>query len=1104
MDTLWYKDAIIYEVHVRAFHDENGDGVGDFKGLTQKLDYLQHLGVTAIWILPFYPSPLKDDGYDTADYYSIHSLYGEMRDFKAFLREAKKRNLRVITELIINHTSDQHPWFQRARSAAPGSSHRDFYVWSDTPDKYDDTRIIFKDFEPSNWSWDPVAKAYYWHRFYSHQPDLNFDNPATRKAVKKVMDYWFEMGVDGMRLDAVPYLYEREGTDCENLPETHDFLKELRAHLDSKFEDKVLLAEANQWPEDAAAYFGDGDECHMNYHFPLMPRLFMATQMEDRYPVIDILDQTPAIPENCQWAIFLRNHDELTLEMVTDEERDYMYRMYAADKKARINLGIRRRLAPLMKNNRRRIELMNGLLLSLPGTPIIYYGDEIGMGDNIYLGDRDGVRTPMQWSPDRNAGFSKANPQSLYLPVIIDPTYHYESVNVEAQSSNTQSLYWWMKRLIALRKRFKAFGRGDITFLKPENRRVLVYTRQLEDEIILVVANMSRYTQYAYLDLSAYDGLTPVELFGRNHFPQITDDSYLVTVGPHAFNWFSLEKTEIQQFTEERDIPKIVVKQQWQELLEDADNTRLTKIMTDFLMHSRWFRSKSKKIKDINVKERFDVDYLKQDWAICLLEVHYHDGIPETYFVPLGFQADMRLRKIPETELFSVIAEIDTEKNTRKLGILYDLTVDPRFGAWAMQLMTGRKSVRQNGNELQGMSTKTLKSNRSKTADAQAIQVGTSEQSNSSIIYGDEYILKLFRKLDEGINPDLELGLYLTEARHVDFVPPVAGYIEHKVNGEDKQTLGILHRFIPHSVDGWEMTMDELDQFFERTIELAYEVTGQSVHKEASLKDWRKGVHELEETVGVYLGHAQQIGKQTAELHITLSEDLRNPAFAPETFKPFTLRSLYQSMRNMTGNALGLLEAHRKVLSYEDWEDASRVIAWVDEIEACLRQPLELGAHALRIRTHGDYHLGQLLFTGKEFIIVDFEGEPARSIEDRRLKRCPLRDVAGMLRSFHYAAETAMRQRLERHSASEAEVAALSNWKEIWYGTVCRDFLQAYFNQTRDKLYTDLSDEQIESLLNAYKLDKALYELAYELNNRPAWVGVPLRGIISILQDIRR
>src|SRR5213596_636822 len=567
-DPLWYKDAIIYELHVKTFCDSDGDGMGDFRGLMEKLDYLQELGITAIWLLPFYPSPLRDDGYDIADYFDVNPNFGTLDDFRALLDAAHQRNLRVITELVINHTSDQNPWFQKSRRAVaaaaagatdPGYSddlvYKDFYVWSDTPEKYKDARIIFKDFETSNWAWDPVAKAYYWHRFYSHQPELNFDNPAVHVAVEKVCDFWLALGVDGLRLDAVPYLYEREDSSCENLPETHDYLRKLRAHVDVTFSNRLLLAEANQWPEDAAAYFGKGDESHMSFHFPLMPRMFMALQMEDRFPIIDILEQTPTVPDGCQWAMFLRNHDELTLEMVTDEERDYMYRVYATDPHARINLGIRRRLAPLLANSRRKIELLNTLLFSMPGTPIVYYGDEIGMGDNFYLGDRNGCRTPMQWSSDRNAGFSTANPQQLYLPITIDPEYHYEAINVENQQKNLSSLLWWTRRVIAMRKNFRAFSRGSLEFLFPENNKVLAFLRRHEEETILVVVNLSRFAQAAELDLSRFSGCGLMEMFSQNYFPPIGKSPYVITLGPHSHYWFVLRsETAASVATKERKI----------------------------------------------------------------------------------------------------------------------------------------------------------------------------------------------------------------------------------------------------------------------------------------------------------------------------------------------------------------------------------------------------------------------------------------------------------------------------------------------------------------------------------------------------------------------
>jgi maltose alpha-D-glucosyltransferase / alpha-amylase len=541
-DRLWFKDAIIYELHVRAFFDSNNDGIGDFQGLTQRLDYLQDLGVTCLWLLPFFPSPLRDDGYDISDYLSVHPDYGTLDDFKAFVEAAHERNMQVMIELVINHTSDQHPWFQRARLAPPGSAERDFYVWSDTDKKYTQARIIFTDTEKSNWAWDQAANAYYWHRFFSHQPDLNFDNPLVLEEVQKAMRYWLDMGVDGLRLDAIPYLVEREGTNCENLAETHVIVKEIRRGMEEQHANRMILAEANQWPSDVRAYFGDGDECHMAFHFPLMPRIFMALRLEDRLPVTDIISQTPAIPESCQWGLFLRNHDELTLEMVSDEERDYMYLAYSTDPRMRVNVGIRRRLAPLMDNNRRRIELLNSLLFSFPGTPILYYGDEIGMGDNIYLGDRNGVRTPMQWSADRNAGFSRATPAKLFNPVILDPIYGYTALNVEAQQSDPSSLLSWMRNMIALRKIFRVFGRGSIEFLDPENRKILAYLRRLDNEDILCVANLSRFPQPVALSLAKFAGMKPVEMMGYVEFPAIGEQPYPLSLGAYEFLWFELHK----------------------------------------------------------------------------------------------------------------------------------------------------------------------------------------------------------------------------------------------------------------------------------------------------------------------------------------------------------------------------------------------------------------------------------------------------------------------------------------------------------------------------------------------------------------------------------
>ncbi|MFQ5915682.1 MAG: maltose alpha-D-glucosyltransferase, partial [Nitrospinota bacterium] len=697
-DPLWHKDAIFYEVRVRSFYDSDGDGLGDFRGLREKLDYLQDLGINAIWLLPFYPSPLRDDGYDISGYSSVHPEYGTLMDFKMFLREAHRRGIRVIIELVVNHTSDQHPWFQRARRAKAGSREREFYVWSERPDRYNETRIIFKDFEPSNWTWDPVAKAYYWHRFYAHQPDLNFDNPAVRRAVSQAMDFWLGLGVDGLRLDAVPYLYEREGTNCENLPETHLFLKDLRRHVDQKFKNRMLLGEANQWPEDAAAYFGEGDECHMAFHFPVMPRMFMALQMEDRYPLIDIFEQTPPIPDACQWAIFLRNHDELTLEMVADEERDYMYRAYARDPQARINLGIRRRLAPLLGNDRKKIELMNSLLFSLPGTPVIYYGDEIGMGDNFYLGDRNGVRTPMQWSGDRNAGFSRANPQRLFLPVIVDPEYHFETVNVEVQQNNPHSLLWWMKRLIALRKQFKAFGRGSLEFLHPENGKVLAFIRRYEDELIFVVANLSRFVQYVELDLSPFQGRVPVELFGRTEFPPVGERPYFLTLAPHTFYWFSLAPRavpEVRVDDDKGELPAIEVRGQWDGVFRGRAKARLEELLPSYLKRCRWFGGKARQVKGTHILDSISVPCASADVYISLIQVEYTEGDPETYVLPLTFASGERTRDVKEKSPWSAVASLRAKGKEESIeGLLCDALADGSFRQALLTLISRRRRLK--------------------------------------------------------------------------------------------------------------------------------------------------------------------------------------------------------------------------------------------------------------------------------------------------------------------------------------------------------------------------------------------------------------------------
>jgi maltose alpha-D-glucosyltransferase / alpha-amylase len=1123
-DPSWYRDAVIYSCHVRSFADSNGDGYGDLKGLTDKLDYLQDLGVTAIWLLPFYPSPLRDDGYDIADYTTIHPDYGTMRQFKRFVKEAHARGLKVITELVINHTSDQHPWFQRAVKSPPGSRWRDWYVWSDTPEPYPDVRIIFEDFETSNWAWHAEAQQYYWHRFYGHQPDLNFDNPEVQEAIAEVLDFWAETGVDGFRLDAIPYLYEREGTNGENLPETHDYLKQLRAHLDEKWPGRMFLAEANQWPEDAAAYFGDGDECHMNFHFPLMPRLYMAVSQEDRFPVIDILQQTPEIPDGTQWALFLRNHDELTLEMVTDEERDFMYRAYAHDPRMRINLGIRRRLAPLLGNDRRLIELMNSLLFSMPGTPVLYYGDEIGMGDNIYLGDRNGVRTPMQWSADRNAGFSDANPQRLYLPVVIDPEYHYETVNVESQQENPASLLWWHKRLIALRQRHAAlFGRGAIEFVPPDNPKVLAYVRRHTPEDggpeqrVLVVANLSRNAQPATLPLQDFQGLSPVEMFGRTAFPAITDQPYLLTLGPYQFYWFSLEREPsrltLSQMREsvqalpaeaEPDAPELTVAGEWTALLRGKGRERLEAALPTILRRQRWFGGKAREILDCSVSDVVPVGR-KDHPSLHLLitRVEYVDGEPEEYVVAVTFAEGEDAGRIATSTPTAVLAHVRGRGPRGDSGILYDALQDPEAGKALLETIAQARKHRAGRGELLGRKDTPL-GTRASRAELEA-SVLRGEQSNTSIVFGDRYMMKMVRKLEPGVSPDVEIGRYL--ARRVEHVPELVGTIDlERPGAKEPATLAMLQRFVPNEGDAWVHTLDELERFSERV--LSDPPDSGRVLPGARSSALTLAAREIPEAVhgalGPYVDSAILLGRRTAEVHIALATGDDGDAFEPEPFSTLYQRSLYQSMRNALRR--GLQAARKGSASLPDpaaREHIEQLSAREDEILERLRTLSTTKIDAVRTRIHGDYHLGQVLWTGRDFVVIDFEGEPARPLGERRLKRSPLRDVAGMLRSFQYATASALRFQLERGAVTEDRTGYedLRGWLAYWHRWASAAFLRGYLEAAEGQRFLPSDPDHTAILLDAFLLEKAIYELGYEMNNRPEWVDIPLTGIAEVLGD---
>ena len=1269
-DPLWYKDAIIYELHVRAFADSNNDGIGDFPGLMSKLDYLQDLGVTCLWLLPFFPSPLRDDGYDISNYVDVNPSYGTLADFKAFLDAAHQRNMQVMIELVINHTSDQHPWFKAARLAPPGSPQRDMYVWTDNDQVFKDARIIFTDTEKSNWTWDEVAKAYYWHRFFSHQPDLNFDNPLVIEEVLSAMRFWLDMGVDALRLDAIPYLVERDGTNSENLPETHAIIKRVRAAIDEGYANRLILAEANQWPADVRPYFGDGDECHMAFHFPLMPRIYMALRQEDRLPITDIMAQTPPIPDICQWGLFLRNHDELTLEMVTDDERDYMYFAYSADPRMRINVGIRRRLAPLVDNNRRRIELLNSILFSFPGTPIIYYGDEIGMGDNIYLGDRNGVRTPMQWTSDRNAGFSKCDPARLYFPVIMDPIYGYQVVNVEAQQSDQSSLLHWTRNMIALRKLFQVFGRGTLTFLNPSNRKILAYLRDLDrgdgtHETILCVANLSRFAQPVSLDLSAFIGMEPVEMLGYVSFPTITDAPYSLSIAPYSFIWLELQPASVkiedlpeltleappQNSPEEFAVLDLLTKG-WSGFVAGYGLPVLESAMAAWLPRQRWFGAKTRKIQTVRV-----IDWAELPAAVAAntivpqssdlpaantippalfyFEIDYGNSSCDVYQTPLAFSAADDADELTASHPQSIIAMLPSPAGS---GVLHDASVREDFRQGVLTLIernatlalssrrdaalqvaaslaaavTGNNARDEAANgeaadvlahperathnpaaagevhlrpherfpasesvavasSVPAVAEPAVPSTQPVPApphpltpmtvapapitaqpgeaaspprstapapspnaqrnqprespsagdpvpqsgrlDARASsafgsvyrgqrlasRVGSAEQSNTSILYEKRLILKLFRRLQPGENPDVEIGRFMTEVARFPRIPAFLGDISICPEGGQRTTIAMLQGLVANQGDGWQWFLDQLPSFFEAVSGLAAPPVTAPAGFEHSQEPHAAAV----EHAGATMEAAALLGRRTAEMHLALATPSDDSAFAAEPFTPEDLARDARRIDTQIVTALDALKAKLPSLADVIADDAALLLSRRRELLRRAHAIEGLEAAGKRIRIHGDYHLGQTLRTAGEdetgdFVLLDFEGEPARPLVERRQKQSPLKDVAGMVRSFSYAAFSGLDGYLAENVSRGANADGLTAWANLWQNSASAAFLKAYCTTiavSRDLLP---SSEQAQSLFTAYLMEKALYELLYELNNRPAWLRIPVGGILSM------
>jgi maltose alpha-D-glucosyltransferase/alpha-amylase len=1089
-DPLWYKDAVIYEVRARSYFDSNGDGIGDLKGLTTKLDYLADLGVTALWLLPHYPSPGRDDGYDIADYTDIHQDIGTLEDFDELVGEAHRRGIRIITELVLNHTSDAHPWFQRARRAAHGSPERDFYVWSDTADRYSEARIIFRDFEPSNWTWDPVAKAYFWHRFFAHQPDLNFENPAVHQAMFDVVDFWMSRGVDGLRLDAVPYLYEQEGTNCENLPQTHEFLKKLRKHVDERFPQRMLLAEANQWPEDAARYFGDGNECHMNFHFPIMPRLFMSMHMEDRFPIIDILEQTPELHASCQWAMFLRNHDELTLEMVTDEERDYMYRVYAHEAQMRINLGIRRRLAPLTGNDRRRMELLNGLLFSMPGTPVLYYGDEIGMGDNVYLGDRNGVRTPMQWSADRNAGFSRANPQKMILPIIIDPEYHYEALNVEAQQSNPSSLLWWTKRLIALRKNFQAFGRGSVEFLHPTNPRVLAFVRRFGDELILVVANLSRHVQYVELELSAMKGMIPIELMGRTKFPPIGEAPYLLTLGGYDFYWFSLEASK--QASQEQRLsglgPVPITCKSADELLFGSQRALLEESLPAYLAARDWTTGPVAAVRIVEtVKIPREGDPSFPPLILTLLRAEYTEGEPDHFVLPLSV-LPAGTATLAGTTPKSIIAHLRMGGADGSTSNAEDPSAEAAGRVLLEAVARGATYRTTNGRVTAGV----VSGAKVDGGTDREARIVAEDRNGVGIGYGTSYVVKLYHRMEEGTAPELEVGRFLEASGVTGLCPRVLGSVEYRKNRDEPVTLAVVDEYVLNEGTAWQHARREIGRAYERVLAHASKVPPDVPTKPLVELAYLEPPLQHVELIGAYRDLAAILGRRTAELHLALSAST-DPAFEPHPYSAMDQRSKYQTARNLVGRVLGLLRRSLAELSPQVHALAQPVLAAEEQILARFEPLLTQRIDAKQIRHHGDLHLGRALFTGKDFVILDVGGARDRRLSERRRKAGAFRDVAGMIRSFHVAAATSLAA-LRPEDRMHAEP-----WSFVWERWASAAFFRGYLDTAKEAPFVPKSDAMVSVLVEAALLEKAFAELRNDLRRRPEMAWIPLSAILRTI-----
>jgi maltose alpha-D-glucosyltransferase / alpha-amylase len=1072
-DPLWYKDAVIYQLHVKSFYDGNGDGVGDFGGLVSKLDYIKELGANTLWLLPFYPSPRRDDGYDVSAYRDVHPDYGTLADFRYFLREAHSRGLRVIADFVANHTSDQHFWFQRAQRAKPGSRWRNFYVWSDTDQKYAGTPIIFRDAERSNWTWDPVAGAYYWHRFYSHQPDLNYDEPLVVEAILRTMRFWLQLGVDGLRLGAVPYLVEREGTTNENLPETHQILRRFRAELERYFPDHVLLAEVNKWPEEVKDYFGEGDECQMAFHFPLMPRMYLAIAREDRFPLTDIFRQTPPIPDSCQWALFLRSHDELTLETVSSSDRDFLWDAYAADRRARINLGIRRRLAPLVQGDRRRIELLNSLMLSMPGTPIIYYGDEIAMGDNIHLGDRDSVRTPMQWSPDRNGGFSGADPPDLILPTNMDSIYGYETVNVEAQLRDRYSILNWMRRMLAVRRRHAAFGRGALKLLFPKNRKVLAYLRQHEGDTLLCVANLAPSSQAVELDLSQFVGRVPVELHAGVLFPPIGELTYLLTLPPYGFYWFSLTTTAdppAWHTPAPEPLPEfitIVIRRSLaSEAFEIANKLTEHEALQQYIAKRRWFNLKGQEVQFARVV--IDIGDVEHESVLTTVEVKTPNETSR-WLLPLGILWEDE----PSAPVLANRLAMARVRRHRRVGLITDAFALPAFVKRLMANLADAKEISLNGGLIRFQPTEIGRTKLWELSNRE-IQWIAAEHSNSCLTIGDAAAVKLYRRVSTGTHPEAEMNRYLTNQGFSN-APSLLGDVVHVAGDGTCSTIAIVAEFIRNEGDAWVWILDHITRLLDAHVPAAAMV--------ASREDLLTDCNAI----------CRAIGRRLGEMHSVLKRRSSDIAFEPQSAASSDVAKWASTIKQRIEKAFKSLSHLQTWTRDQDRESAQHLLREREKIVSAVDVLAEAGEGTPITRIHGDFHLGQVLVSSGDAYIIDFEGEPGTATAERRAKTSPLRDVAGLLRSIDYAGASL----IDREAIGTVPVddAQRDELMSQFRARASQEFLSAYWETSGAQ-----PDTPTKCLLGLFLIEKAVYEIAYEAANRPTWIGVPVAGLLRILQ----